>query len=72
MNDLAEIKIEQGAIDCKDSAMKEHQKFRDNLQNNVEPPMKYNKELGKVENDVDRFKRNILEEVRTMDEQVKK
>ena len=33
-NDLAEIKIEQGAIECKDSAMKEHQKFRDNLQMN--------------------------------------
>ena len=34
--------------------------------------MKYNKELGKVKNYVNRIKMGILEEARTMDEQVKK
>ena len=47
------IKSEQSVIEREVSATKEHHKFRDNLDDaltkkNMELPMKYNEELGKV------------------------
>ena len=41
-----------------------------NLQKIVELPVKYNEESGKVKNNVNRIKTDILEEVSTIDEKV--